>query len=328
MCSLHHHSVRCAVTCGLTGLALCTQACSGDDALEDAATNQSKINNGTPIVSNGVPPYVVQILVKEGNLISHGTGLVMDTNTILTAAHVVYDKARDRQFPPTALTMYRQPDQLQLNAKSIIAHPSYRLSNLVRKLDPDTNEIQYIRDKDVFDVAIIKLRQPLSNLDPARFPHFTTRSASEIASGSLPFIFYGAGPSAEGGSDYAVRSYVPDSATADLENSTLFYAPAHLIASMTTLSDGTQQWAVRGDSGGPCFGFSGDSGNPVANSAEIVGNLSTITIREEAGSVLHDAKFTCAPSFQSWYETVSRSESSPSTTTSVGSCRPDTTITG
>jgi hypothetical protein len=54
----HRSSSGRLTTSSIAGVALLTTACSSGPQTENASSSRSAINNGTPVASTGLPPYV------------------------------------------------------------------------------------------------------------------------------------------------------------------------------------------------------------------------------------------------------------------------------
>jgi hypothetical protein len=240
----------------------------------------SAILNGQPEATPSNSNAVQVVVALGGGQQIFGSGVAIDDTTIITSAHVVYDFDRDKPFPPSRVTVRLTAGGPSFAVASIITHPTYVKTQLT--IPTPFQHDKVLAHRDVFDVAILRMRAPIPNVGATSF---TSHPANDFVS-APSYAVFGFGPSQTDGADFDLRSFTPPSTGVSVVPAGT-YGPT-LLSAVASTSGATQH------------GLGGDSGGPSSSSyADDLDSVVAITMAIEKDGTTTDLIF--APSFQRWF---------------------------
>jgi len=235
-------------------------------------TVQGAIDNG----DNETDSNAVQVVakMKDGSTVI-GSGFLLDNQTVITAAHLVYDFADNHAVPSSRVQVFQAdaatgtPSQPAFLVRSVITHPTF-----VKDGGQVTSDVVFANQ--VFDIAVLKLRG--SDAADNHLPSVGKRKltlhtdVNELTAANVLKVI-GFGPDPTNGKAAARRSFRPGASTTSTPNGD---GPTILAAA----ASGTQQHVVAPqDTGGPVLDGSGNLAGIAMSQAGAVSNLIFLTTR-------------------------------------------------
>jgi hypothetical protein len=271
-------------------------ACAGLPDNEQFGAAQATIANGDDVLANdAIANNVVRVVSKlSDDTPVSGSGILLDNQTVLTAAHLVYDPSSEdkvgRALPSSRVTVYHNGVALPVIA--VIMHPTYvNGQNAVEPAPLDTK---------FFDVAVLKLRDAiLSNVSTLSITTHT-----DITDFRPPgsYRVLGFGPRQPGPNPTPVLGQFTSPVSATTE---LLVRPGLLRADSAGLSP---QYILDDDSGGPAMSL-------LPQDVDNHGVPRLVAIATTA-SATNSSLLVFVPSFQPWLDLVRKMLSD-----SVKACR-------
>lgn len=199
-----------------------------------AATPTALAIVGGTAVPDGKYPFVAALLDERrtGNAFNQQFcgGTLIDSDSVLTAAHCVND------IFPTNISVVVGRTQLSTNQG--------QLREVTRMYIPDGYNFNQASKN---DVAVLKLKSPVTGIDPVRLPQ-STDNWSEQAGKSQTIAGWGRTTSGGAGTDRMQVVKVPVVSDADAAKRSSSFIPELMISAGEKGKDTCQ-----GDSGGPLF---------------------------------------------------------------------------
>jgi secreted trypsin-like serine protease len=229
---------------------------SGEATPQEAATDEQppyasvtpRIVGGTA-VPNGKYAFMVFIeLYRDGKVIAHCGGSLIDRDSVLTAAHC-FDPPRPLPDPKTAVLTVGVTDLRQLNQDQI-RRVVFKDSYLPRRYNPQRNSS--------YDVAVLKLDRAVTGIQPIKV---ATANQNNLETPGRKLTVAGWGVTREGGKKPSKRMREVSVPVVSDSRAKRAYAPlpprATYFPSLMVAAGKGGKDTCQGDSGGPLF----DSGS-------------------------------------------------------------------
>lgn len=264
--------------------AISLAACAGLPDGEQLGTVQVTIANGEDVPANdAIANNVVRVVSRlSDNTLVSGSGILLDNQTVLTAAHVVYDPSSEvnvgRALPSSRVTVYHNGAALPVI--SVVMHPTY--VNGQNAAEPAPLDTKF------FDVAVLKLHDAiLSNVSTLSITsHMDVTDFGPTGS----YRVLGFGPRQPGPNPTPVLGQFTSPASA---TTAAFVRPGLLRADSAGV---LPQYILDQDAGGPAMSLLPDDVDDHG--------LPRLVAIATGASATNSSLLVFVPSFQNWLDLV------------------------